>query len=198
LQVQNQADGDWAENTQLQGFESTIQKVQIENQGSVRALIKVEGIHQNPQGKQLLPFVLRLYFYENSDSIRAIHSFVYDADENHDFIKGIGFSFDTLLKDTALYNRHIRFVGQNGGVFAEAIQGLSGLRRNPGKDVTQSQFEGKSVNSLPQNIQDLLKYIPAFGDYTLFQGLVMDSIFRKEPNRAMAGFSRQVVSELVV
>jgi hypothetical protein len=35
LQVQNQADGDWAENTQLQGFESTIQKVQIENQGSV-------------------------------------------------------------------------------------------------------------------------------------------------------------------
>ncbi|NBB29093.1 Tat pathway signal sequence domain protein [Cellulophaga sp. BC115SP] len=170
LQVQNQADGDWAENTQLQGFESTIQKVQIENQGSVRALIKVEGIHQNPQGKQLLPFVLRLYFYENSDSIRAIHSFVYDADENHDFIKGIGFSFETLLKDTALYNRHIRFVGQNGGVFAEAIQGLSGLRRNPGKDVTQSQFEGKSVNTLPQNIQDLLKYIPAFGDYTLFQG----------------------------
>lgn len=170
MQVQNQADGDWAENTQLQGFESTIQKVQIENQGSVRALIKVEGIHQNPQGKQLLPFVLRLYFYENSDSIRAIHSFVYDADENHDFIKGIGFSFDTLLKDTALYNRHIRFVGQNGGVFAEAIQGLTGLRRNPGKDVTQSQFEGKSVNTLPQNIQDLLKYIPAFGDYTLFQG----------------------------
>ena len=76
-----------------------IQKVQIENQGSVRALIKVEGIHQSTQGKQLLPFVLRLYFYENSNSIRAIHSFVYDADENHDFIKGIGFRFDALLKD---------------------------------------------------------------------------------------------------
>lgn len=170
LQVQNQADGEWSDVAQLQNFESSIQKVQLENQGTVRAVVKIEGIHQNPEGKQLLPFVLRLYFYENTEAIRAIHSFVYDANEQQDFIKGIGFRFETLLKDTPLYNRHIRFVGSNGGVFAEAVQGLTGLRRNPGKDVTQAQFEGKPVGILPPNIQHLLKYIPAFGDYTLFQG----------------------------
>ena len=90
--------------------------VTIERFGSVRALVKLEGVHRNrnreietshaennqvshSKGNQVnhsdenslnnrewLPFVVRLYFYGGSEQVKMVHSFVYDGDQKKDFI----------------------------------------------------------------------------------------------------------------
>ena len=60
-----------------------------------------------------------------------MHSFVFDGDENADFITGLGFRFSVPLS-AQLHDRHIRFAGEGAGVLGEAVRGITGLRRDPG------------------------------------------------------------------
>jgi len=170
LQVQDGAEAESGAMIKTEFFDGKIEKVTVEQKGPVKAVIKIEGKHHSGQ-RGLLPFVVRLYFYEGSDAIRIMHTIIYDADEQKDFIKGIGIRFNVPMQEE-LYNRHIRFTGENKGVFVEAVRGLTGLRRDPGKAVKEAQTEGKetpAVSVFPPSVSKRLDYIPAFGDYTLFQ-----------------------------
>ena len=152
-------------------FEGRISKLAVEQNGPVRAVVKVEGAHAG-KDRQLLPFTVRLYFYADSEAVRIMHTIIYDADEAQDFIRGIGVRFDVPFQDQELHNRHVRFAGENDGIFAESIRGLTGLRRDPGKAFTQAQVAGQATpanHQLPNNVSKRLQYIPAFGSYTVFQ-----------------------------
>lgn len=152
-------------------FLGEMDQVAVEQQGPVRTVIKLEGKHAAPGKDAWLPFVVRLYFYAHSESVRIMHTVIYDGDENKDFIKGLGFTFSVPMKD-ALHDRHIRFAGEEDGVFGEAVRGLTGLRRDPGSAIREAQLSGKKTPSLsefPENVASRLDYIPAFGDYTLSQ-----------------------------
>ncbi len=116
---------------EVETFESSIESAEIEHEGPLRSVIKITGRHSRPQGRNWLPFTLRLYFYAGGDDVRVIHTFVFDGVETSDFIRGLGLRFDVPLGDE-LHNRHVRFVGENDGVFGEAVRGLTGLRRDPG------------------------------------------------------------------
>ena len=124
-------------------FEGKTDKVSIEQSGPIRAVIKIEGSHVDAKKNSLLPFVVRLYFYAGSDAIRIMHTIIYDGDENKAFIRGLGIRFNINLKDTELHNRHIRFVGQDDGVFAEAVRGLTGLRRDPARTLHEINLRDK-------------------------------------------------------
>ncbi len=171
LQSQQQAT---ASNTQALTttlFDGIIEQAQLEQQGPVRAVVKWTGKHKSQQGRSWIPFTVRMYVYAGSDSIRLVHSIVFDGNEQQDFISGIGIRFDVPF-DTPAYNRHVRFCGANGGVFAEAVQGLTGLRRDAGPNIRTAQIQGRAVpdsNSWPEPIRKGLPYIPQFGDYTLCQ-----------------------------
>ena len=170
LLVQNQPDDANEGTLTRQSLEGKISEVSIEQRGPLRSVIKISGEHVGKDLK-LLPFVLRLYFYAGSDEIRMLHTIIYNADEQRHFIKGMGLSIELPLKDE-LYNRHIRFVNsEDEGIFGEAVKTLTGLRRNPGREITQAQIEGKTVGAgkFAPEIGRLLKYIPSFGDYTLSQ-----------------------------
>ena len=128
-----------------------IKSVTIERLGSVRALVKLEGIHRNRNKKidtnhsegegnyannsdmnkrnnrEWLPFVVRLYFYGGSEQVKMVHSFVYDGDQKKDFIRSLGIRFDVPMRE-ALYNRHIAFSCADGGVWSEPVQPLVGRR----------------------------------------------------------------------
>ncbi len=147
-------------------LESAIEKVTVEQRGPLRAVIKVDGKHSNG-ARQWLPFTLRLYFYAGADSLRVLHTIVFDGDEAKDFIRGIGLRFSTPLTDP-LYDRHVRFVGDQG-LFAEAVQGLTGLRRDPGAAARKNQFEGAAAGSIAPVVTERMQYIPAFGDWTMLQ-----------------------------
>ncbi len=150
-----------------QSFESAIESVTVEQRGPVRAVVKIEGKHAG-HGRAWLPFTLRLYLFAGSDELRVLHTLVFDGDESRDFIRGIGLRFAAPL-DAELHDRHVRFVGDGDGLFAEAVRGLTGLRRDPGKPARDAQVAGVTVPAIAAQAQDLLRYIPAFGDWTLLQ-----------------------------
>ncbi len=161
----------------------------VEQNGPLRSVIKIMGNHKSEEGLTLIPFTVRLYFTFDSDAVRVMHTLIYDGDADKHFIKGIGISFDVPMRDK-LYNRHVRFGNSEyEGVFAEAVQGLTGLRRDPGEAVRNAQRQGKAVppeNEFGPGVVNRLQYIPVFGDYTLTQMNDQSFSIRK---RTQSGFS---------
>ncbi|WP_158797946.1 Tat pathway signal sequence domain protein [Pedobacter sp. L105] len=170
--LQDQPDDNYENPVHRDILSGEIENVVIEQSGPLRAVVKITGRHA-ADALKLLPFVVRLHFFAGTDEIRILHTLIYDANENEHFIKGLGLSFDVPLNDE-LHNRHIRFVSDEAdGIFAEAVRGLTGLRRDPGALVIAAQLDGKAtppVAEFQNKVAEHLKYIPAFSDYTLFQG----------------------------
>jgi hypothetical protein len=115
-------------------FTGEIQKVTVEQRGPVRAVVRVDGRHRADRGRRgCLPFTVRLYLYagsDGSDGSRMVHTFVFDGDQQKDFISGLGIRFRVAMTDQ-LYDRHIRFAGEGDGQLREAVKGITGLRRDP-------------------------------------------------------------------
>ena len=104
---------------------SKLLSAEVERSGDIRATVKLTGVHQDSAGREWLPFIVRLYFYAGSEEIRMVHSLIFDGDQDHDFISGIGVRFDVPLRNE-LYNRHVVFSGNDGGVWSEPVQPLVG------------------------------------------------------------------------
>lgn len=160
--------------TEFFKFASNIENVSVSEDNSVRALVTVNGTHQVTEGGShvnWLPFVLRFYLYANSESVRLLHSLVFDGNTTEDFITGIGIRFEVPLSDAA-YDRHVRIAGVDGGLLSEAVQGITGLRRDPGATVRNDQFEGKALqdpSTWDLRVTNRTKWIPKWGDYRLSQ-----------------------------
>ena len=107
-------------------YQSHVSKVSVERQGNVRAVVRIDGNHTDGE-RQWLPFTVRLYFYQGRREVRLVHSFVFDGDENSDFIRSLGVSMDVPMRDE-LYNRHVAFATGAGGVWSEPVQPLDGRR----------------------------------------------------------------------
>jgi hypothetical protein len=177
-----------------ESFVSEIGAVTVEQRGPVRAVVKIEGKHQSPGRaagpepveRAWLPFSVRLYFCAGGDAVRMMHSFVFDGDEQKDFIRGLGVRFVVPMRDP-LYDRHVRFVGEGSGLWAEAVRGLTGLRRdpdgrNPNGPIKKAQLAGEAcppVSTFDEAVRTRLDYIPAWGDYTLFQSAASAFEIRK-------------------
>jgi len=145
----------------------------LEQSGPVRAVVRLDGKHRAEGGgdREWLPFTVRLYFYAGGDAVRVIHTFVFDGDENRDFLRGLGLRFTVPMRDL-LHDRHVRFSGEGDGLWAEAVRGLTGLRRDPGPTARAAQVTGRPVSTagdLPEAVRSRLEYVPAWGDYTLAQ-----------------------------
>jgi hypothetical protein len=156
--------------TKRESFAGHVTEATVEQSGPIRAVVRLVGTHRAGD-REWLPFVLRLYFYAGSDVIRVIHSFVFDGDEQRDFLCGLGVRFDVRLRD-ALHDRHVRFVGQGHGLFAESIRTVTGLRRDPGAEVRRAQIDGKPTpppDQWDRNLGDHMDVVPAWGDFTQTQ-----------------------------
>ena len=154
----------------LESFESHIERATIEQNGPIRAVIRLEGKHRSAE-RAWLPFTVRLYFYAGGETVRIMHTFIFDGDEKKDFIRGLGIRFDVPMSDL-MHDRHVRFVGEDSGLWAEGVRNLSGLRRDPGRNVIDAQLAGKPcppVSQIPDAVARRLDLIPAWGDYTLSQ-----------------------------
>lgn len=156
-------------------FQSTISNVTVSDLTSVRTLVTVRGQHSPADDSthpDWLPFVLRFYLYANSSSIRLVHSLVFDGNATRDFITSLGVRLDIPLEGEKQYNRHVRIAGVNGGVLNEAVQGITGLRRDPGNVVRKAQVEGKQlpdISTWPTTVSSRMRWIPAWNDYSLSQ-----------------------------
>ncbi|KAI1183861.1 hypothetical protein F5B17DRAFT_108958 [Nemania serpens] len=158
-------------------LESRINTTTVDEDSSARALVTVRGDHRVGSARSAshdpwIQFTVRFYLYANSDTIKIVHSLVFDGAVDKDFIRGIGLRFDIPLAGEKLYDRHIRIAGVHGGFLNEAVQGITGLRRDPGQAVRAAQFGGKKtpdVATWPTAVSTRLQWIPTWNDYTLAQ-----------------------------
>ncbi len=124
---------------------SNIKNVQVEQEGPLRSVIKIEGEHLEDQGnRSWIPFVLRLYFFANSLSVKIVHTFLYNGNPENDFIKGLGMQFTVPLNGEA-WNRNVRFVGDEG-IFSEPAQLLLTRRHRNVDGLFQKQINGSPIN----------------------------------------------------
>jgi hypothetical protein len=151
-------------------YESEVTAAKVEQAGPVRAVVRVEGRHRGGD-RAWLPFSMRLYFHVGSQAVRIVHSFVFDGDEQRDFIRGLGLSGKAPMSDLP-YDRHVRFAGSGDGVWGEAVQPLTGLRRDPGRAFREAQVAGLKVPPIERMaapVREGLRYVPQWGDFTLSQ-----------------------------
>ncbi|MGW0533280.1 exo-rhamnogalacturonan lyase family protein [Streptomyces sp. NPDC003032] len=162
-------DGDTG-NAKWERFDGEIGEVKVEQDGPVRAVVRVDGKHRKG-GRSWLPFSVRLYFYAGAESFRMVHTITYDGDQEKDFIRGLGVRFTVPMRDAA-YDRHIRIEGEGEGFLTEAVKGITGLRRDPGAAVRAAQVKGEKLPdpaTWDQRVTSRLRYVPTWGDYTLAQ-----------------------------
>jgi hypothetical protein len=131
-------------------FTGRIDKVTLEQSGTVRAVVKIEGRHKADGGERAwLPFVVRLYFYAGADAAQMVHTFIFDGDQEKDYVRGLGVRFTVPMRQQA-HNRHVRLAGESTGLFAEPVRPIAG-RPNPSSDLYTKQIAGKQL----PNLEDL-------------------------------------------
>ncbi|HEX6069096.1 MAG TPA: hypothetical protein VFZ18_04715 [Longimicrobiaceae bacterium] len=128
-------------------FTSRVDSVTVEQDGPVRAVVRIRGVHGTATGSRTwLPFDVRLYFGAGTTPVRMVHSIIYDGDQNQDFIRGMGVVFDVPMREQ-IHNRHVRFGGEGGGLWTEPIQPLTGRAAliHEGANVYPDQLAGRRV-----------------------------------------------------
>jgi hypothetical protein len=165
--VQPGPEGEAHETVPREKFVGRTTKVTVEQSGPVRAVLKVEGRHRAATGsREWLPFVVRLYFYAGHESVRLVHTILYDGDEQKDFIRGLGVEFGVPLREE-VHNRHVRFSGEDGGLWAEPIQPMVG-RGGRGISLPDGGGSVYPVQLTGQRVPNRAAYPPAA------QGLLSD------------------------
>ena len=122
--VQDKPDGDVVRTT---GMQSKVSSAVIERNGAERAIVKLTGTHRSANGREWLPWTVRLCFYNGCPDIKMTHTFIFDGDQDKDFIKSLGVQFQVPMRERT-YNRHVAFATQDGGVWSEPVQPLVGRR----------------------------------------------------------------------
>ncbi|WP_442907753.1 exo-rhamnogalacturonan lyase family protein [Kineococcus sp. G2] len=156
-------------------FAGAVEEVVVEQRGPVRAVLRLRGHHRGtaPGGdeRSWLPFTVRLVVAAGGRSVGVVHSFVFDGDGRRDFLAALGVRVDVPLR-AAPHDRHVRFAGADGGVFREAVRGVTGLRRDPGEQVRAAQLAGRAtppVETWAAPVPQLLHHVPAWSQYRLRQ-----------------------------
>ena len=161
---------------------SVVEDVVVEQCGPIRAVVKVTGRHREEgSGRQWLPFCVRFVLMAGAEQIRVVHSFVWDGDAEHDFLAGLGITAQIPLR-SAEHDRHVRIAGGDGGLFSEAVRGITGLRRDPGEPIRAAQIRGEALPALSEwnpQVSNRLHLIPTWGDYSLSQANADGFLLRK-------------------
>jgi len=171
--LQNGPETEWGVQPVKEKLTGNVEKVTVEQNGPVRSVVKIEGTHVADNGnKSFMPFVVRLYFYAGQQSVKMIHTIIYDGDQNKDFVRGLGVVFDVPL-DEELYNRHVRFSGEEDGLWAEPVQPLVGRRPFGDRETYPNQLLGKRIaqrETFSEREQFLLDNWASWNDFKLYQG----------------------------
>ena len=163
-----------------QRYTSRVEKVTVEQTGPVRATLKLDGKHSG-NGRDWLPFSVRLYFYAGAENVRIVHTFIFDGNAKQDFIAGLAVTARVPMTDPA-YDRHIRYAGEGIGVWGEAVRPVTGLRRDPGDAFRAAQVAGQALPPLAgmaKPVQDGMQWIPQWNDFSLTQLSADGFILRK-------------------
>ncbi len=158
--------------TSDKSFTGIIDDVVLEHSGNELTVVRISGKHE-----EWLPFTVRLYIFNRCRQIKLVHTFIYDGDEQRDFITSLGIRFNVPMR-LEPYNRHVAFAtsppkGRSTcGVWAESVQPLDGRRPLTNRQAQQAQRDGRRLpaysNMHPAD-QYLVDHWAAWDGYRLSQ-----------------------------
>lgn len=164
-------------------YYGNIENVIVEDMGTLRAVIKITGTHKANDESTFLPFIVRFIINAGSTAVDVKHTFLYDADADTDFIKGVGVRF-TRRMNGKLYNRRIKITG-DFGVMHEPLVLVSSWRPKIDKTIYTRQLNGEilSLDENDENIKKALADMTIWDNYKLTQ-ITADSFTVKKRTRS--------------
>lgn len=151
-------------------YDGVVEEVSLEEEGPLRVVIKYRGIHGSASGERKFPFIIRMYIGLTSRKLAFTHTFLYDGNEEKDFLKGIGLSLSIPLKG-ALYNRHVMFEGDHGA-FHETMAELLTWRPRIPENIYTAQMKGEQIcpwGADKEKVDQVLRDMPFWDEYDLCQ-----------------------------
>lgn len=155
-------------------YTGVIKEASAEENGSEKAVICLRGSHRNKEsGREVLPFILRVTFYRESGRVHFTHTFLYDGDENRDFLKGLGVRFVCPLAGGA-YNRHVKFASEYG-CFHESMKMLLAWRPRVPAELYERQMAGENLilsqmeETLREGVKQAFGNMPTWSNYHICQ-----------------------------
>lgn len=148
--------------TQYNDYNSKINNVEV-RQGAVKTVVKIEGEH-------LMPFVVRLYLYKDTEQVKLVHTLLYTADFEKQFVNSLGLRASVPMT-SMLYNRHVAFTYDGGEVWSEPIQPLVG-RIPLGGNMQKRQMKGELIpdsSTFVGREKMFLREWASWGDFRLTQ-----------------------------
>lgn len=118
-------------------------EVTVEENGSLKTTVKITGTHKNDSGDTFLRYIVRFTIYNGDKNVKIMHTFLYDGNDNTDFINGVGIEF-TRKMEGELYNRHIKITG-DCGVMHEEVQILNLWRPRLGPSIGIQPVHSKQL-----------------------------------------------------
>lgn len=169
--------------TQLTG---RIQSVTAEETGPLRAVLRFEGIHQNDMETKI-SFVLRLFVGAYDCRLDLQYTFEYDGCEETDLLKGIGLKA-VFPAGGAIYNRHLRFLG-DAGSFSESTANLLTWRPRIPSELYEKQCRGEMIfpeGEAGELVNTVIKAMPFWDTYDILQDAPTHfSIRKKQAGRGL-------------
>lgn len=154
-------------------YVSSIESVTVEETGPLKTILRYDGIHVSESGDRKLPFIIRMEACHNNPNLKFTHTFLYDGDEDRDFLKGLGIRFGAPMAGE-MFNRHVKFMGDHG-VFHEMLVPLVSWRPNLGRELYQRQFAGNRLELTEEEripVDRVLRDVPFWSEYVLYQDSV--------------------------
>ena len=151
-------------------YDSRITELSVEEEGALQVILKYTGFHESKDGDKKIPFVLRMKLGFDSPRLDFVHTFLYDGDEETDFLKGLGIVFESPLVGE-IYNRHVKFMGDNG-VFHESMAQLLSWRPKVPQGIYEKQTKGEKLcltGSEKETVDKILSDMPFWSEYDLCQ-----------------------------
>ena len=125
----------------IRKYKALILGITLEERGPLQAIVRYEGTHIREDGERRIPFVIRMRIGYDSPELGFEHTFLYDGEEDRDFLKGLGIRFLAPLSGP-VYNRHVKFEGDYG-VFHESCAHLLSWRPRVPDGIYEAQMRGK-------------------------------------------------------
>lgn len=165
-------------------YEACIEQVEIEEAGNLQVIVKYSGCHKKG-GETKIPFIIRLKARLDGKKLDIVHTFVYDGDEEKDYLKGLGIKMEAPLAGP-VYNRHVKFTGDYG-VFHESMAQLLSWRPKVPDHIYRKQMNGECLmleGSEREVVETVLKDMPFWSEYELCQDSANHFAIRKKINAA--------------
>lgn len=162
-------------------YTGRVRSVLLEETGPLQAVIKYEGCHVADDGDEKFPFIIRMKVGLNSGRIDFTHTFIYDGDEEKDYLKGLGIRFHSPLKGP-IYNRHVKCTADNG-VFHESPVSLISWRPRVPDEIYAAQMRGEKLvltGAEKETVDTVLQDTPCFSEYDICQSEVSHFSIRKK------------------